>query len=702
VINDDPPAPGRSADDDAELDAEDALLGVIGVDELGGVILGAPRRRSPAHEAYWREQAVELERALEATGDKNTRVFVGAGGRLHLYDPAEEGVSDSPSSDVFANAIETAPAPPTSDATSERPSAEDSRTAPKTSGASSEEEASSRSGADDASLSASRFFASVATLGLPALANSCVEPLLSSAETACAAKMGVLYLAALAPSTSLFAFAAEMCFAVSVVVTTAVAKAGAVAAAGKRSAFAAAETSSSSASASAAARVAVASMSAAFGGGALLAAVFAIAAAPILSLMHVPPEAHATVRTYVAIRALGLPFFAAANAAEGAFVGDGDGATPMRAWVAGGAASLAALVLASHPSALGLGLPGAACAIAGGQALTLLLFWREMRRKGWFDQRGAGSPSPSEGETKATKKTRGAAAASSSSSSSSSSSLAGHARDLARVLSDSNVVRDIGWMFLGAVSRMGTYAAVTTAASALGVIPGATHKVALETFWLLSFFTEPVFTASNALLPREMGCKGGSGGGGSGGGREGIGGARDEEERDGFGASEGIGRHSSPSPRARKLRDAFVACSVALGAALALAASRMTATAAYSDDPAVSALLATLSTPVALTVGLSAIAYGVEGTLIGAGRVGYLGRTHARDFFVVLAALKARELGGAGGAFAGLAGVWWILAAFQGLRIAQHWVHLRRERPFERRGRGGGSEGERRSTLALA
>ena len=707
VINDDPPAPGRSADDDAELDAEDALLGVIGVDELGGVILGAPRRRSPAHEAYWREQAVELERALEATGDKSTRVFVGAGGRLHLYDPAEEGVSDSPGSDVFANAIETAPAPPTSDATSERPSAEDSRTAPKTSGASSEEEASCRSGADDASLSASRFFASVATLGLPALANSCVEPLLSSAETACAAKMGVLYLAALAPSTSLFAFAAEMCFAVSVVVTTAVAKAGAEAAAEKRSAFAAAETSSSS---SAAARVAVGSMSAAFGGGALLAAVFAIAAAPILSLMHVPPEAHATVRTYVAIRALGLPFFAAANAAEGAFVGDGDGATPMRAWVAGGAASLAALVLASHPSALGLGLPGAACAIAGGQALTLLLFWREMRRKGWFDQRGAGG-APSEGETKATKKTRGAAAASSSSSSSSSSSLAGHARDLARVLSDSNVVRDIGWMFLGAVSRMGTHAAVTTAASALGVIPGATHKVALETFWLLSFFTEPVFTASNALLPREMGCAGSegrsegrSGGGGRGGGREGIGGARAEEERDGFGASEGIGRHSSPSPRARKLRDAFVACSVALGAALALAASRMTATAAYSDDPAVSALLATLSTPVALTVGLSAIAYGVEGTLIGAGRVGYLGRTHARDFFVVLAALKARELGGAfaGGAFAGLAGVWWILAAFQGLRIAQHWAHLRRERPFERRGRGGGSEGERRSTLALA
>ena len=42
--------------------------------------------------------------------------------------------------------------------------------------------------------------------------------MISSAETACAGKIGVLYLAALAPSSSLFAFAAEMCFAMSIVV----------------------------------------------------------------------------------------------------------------------------------------------------------------------------------------------------------------------------------------------------------------------------------------------------------------------------------------------------------------------------------------------------------------------------------------------------------------------------------------------------
>ena len=67
-------------------------------------------------------------------------------------------------------------------------------------------------------------FASIANLGLPALVNSCIEPMISSAETACAGKIGVLYLAALAPSSSLFAFAAEMCFAMSIVVTNTIAK----------------------------------------------------------------------------------------------------------------------------------------------------------------------------------------------------------------------------------------------------------------------------------------------------------------------------------------------------------------------------------------------------------------------------------------------------------------------------------------------
>jgi hypothetical protein len=95
----------------------------------------------------------------------------------------------------------------------------------------------------------------------------------------------------------------------------------------------------------------------------------------------------------------------------------------------------------------------------------------------------------------------------------------------------------------------------------------------------------------------------------------------------------------------------------------------------------VTAALMTLTTPLSVALGLSAIAYGVEGTIIGCGEVGYLGRTHARDFLLVLALLKAHQVFPAI-AGSGLSGIWWVLAFFQGLRICQHWFHLAMTRPF--------------------
>ena len=218
-------------------------------------------------------------------------------------------------------------------------------------------------------------------------------------------------------------------------------------------------------------------------------------------------------------------------------------------------------------------------------------------------------------------------------------------RDALDVLRRTNMANEIGWMFLGAVSRMGTYAILTASASALGVVPGATHKVALEIFWLLSFLTEPIFTACNALLPREL--------------------ARGKIHA------------------ARRLRDALVAAAAALGGALACAGGALANLGVFSDDPAVAAALKAVAAPLAASLGLAATAYGVEGTIIGCGQVGYLGRTHCRDFFVVAATLWARQRWFPSDAVSGgLAGTWWLLAGFQGLRICQHWFHLWRNKPF--------------------
>ena len=57
----------------------------------------------------------------------------------------------------------------------------------------------------------------------------------------------------------------------------------------------------------------------------------------------------------------------------------------------------------------------------------------------------------------------------------------------------------------------------------------------------------------------------------------------------------------------------------------------------------------------------------------------HLGRTHARDFLVVCCLLHMRSIWGGGG----LAGIWWVLAIFQGLRICQHWVYLAFKKPFQ-------------------
>lgn len=630
VINNDRPASDRSADesladesfDETRLPRDarpslgwtDASDDFIGVDEFGVGIRGDAkfRRRSEARDAYWREQARELEQALAASGDSETKVLISEKGRLFLR-----------SDDVAA----TEPSP-SSPATREK-TMDDART-----------EEDTKENAPPTWTWRERFalLAQISALGLPALVNSCVEPLLSSAETACAAKIGTVYLAALAPSSSLFAFAAEMCFAMSVVVTTAVAKAAAKAAkarealataAGETPFFGADEETLAADAAAAAAttrRTATAATTTSFFVGTVLAVGLAALADPLLRMMHVPPETAPMVRAYVATRALGLPFFAASNAAEGVYIGHGDGVAPMAAWTCTGAGTMAALLLFAHPAALNWGLPGAAAAIAMGQIATAAWFARGMRKRGWLaSSKDVGSVNNVSASRPGMFHT----------------ALLG-CRDALDVLKRTKMANEIGWMFLGAVSRMGTYAILTASASALGVVPGATHKVALEIFWLLSFLTEPIFTACNALLPRELA--------------------------------------QGKMHAARRLRNALVVTAVAVGCALACLGGFLANMGVFSDDPAVAAALKSLAAPLAASLGLAATAYGVEGTIIGCGQVGYLGRTHCRDFFVVAFLLWAREAAFPGGG--GLAGTWWLLAGFQGLRICQHWFHLWLNKPL--------------------
>eukprot|EP00959_Pyramimonas_sp_CCMP1952_P268091 5605427-Pyramimonas_sp.AAC.4 len=69
---------------------------------------------------------------------------------------------------------------------------------------------------------------------------------------------------------------------------------------------------------------------------------------------------------------------------------------------------------------------------------------------------------------------------------------------------NNDALQSVGVMVIGTFARMGTYVTMTTIATSMGIVEGAAHKVAFESYYLLSFGTEPLFTAATSLLPRDM------------------------------------------------------------------------------------------------------------------------------------------------------------------------------------------------------
>ena len=171
-------------------------------------------------------------------------------------------------------------------------------------------------------------YASLATalvaLGFPALLNSVNEPVVSLLETVLVARVGTVFLAALAPASALFGLVEEVCYAFGVVVTTAVSALRAEADTKEK----VRETVSLSVFAS-------------FICGSICALGLQALYGPICKIMVVPQEVDALLRTYTIARCVGLPLFSAANALEGAFLGSKDAIMPMIGWLTSGAITAA-------------------------------------------------------------------------------------------------------------------------------------------------------------------------------------------------------------------------------------------------------------------------------------------------------------------------------------------------------------------------
>jgi len=312
-------------------------------------------------------------------------------------------------------------------------------------------------------------YASLATalvaLGFPALLNSVNEPVVSLLETVLVARVGTVFLAALAPASALFGLVEEVCFAFSVVVTTAVSSARA-------------EFEDVDAAVPERVKQTVSmSVMASFIAGLGLAIGLQALYGPICKIMVVPREVEALLRSYTVLRCAGLPMFGAANALEGVFLGSKDALTPMTGWLVAGVITVALQLFFITPQmSANAAVRWAGIALTVGQTFIFFYLWKIAHGRGLFSMRSVFKGAESVG--------------------------AAIAR-LYRRLEEEHIASEFRWLVLSATARMTTYVIITSCATNLGVISAAVNKTLLDLYILLGLCAEPVFTVGNVLLPRK-------------------------------------------------------------------------------------------------------------------------------------------------------------------------------------------------------
>uniref|UniRef100_A0A7S0WNI1 Protein DETOXIFICATION n=1 Tax=Pyramimonas obovata TaxID=1411642 RepID=A0A7S0WNI1_9CHLO len=423
----------------------------------------------------------------------------------------------------------------------------------------------------------------IAWVGVPEMLSCMVEPLLSLMETVIVGRMGTLFLAALGPGTSIFGVMAELC-AVGTIATVSVVSRLTATAGGKKQIQNVMDTA----------------VKGSLVGGVAMMIALNLAVWPMLQVLHCDELMVAAVHTYVTVRALGAPAFLISNFLEGCLVGMRDAVTPLKVYARSGVVTAVLMLLLATPVVgCQLGIAGCAVAIATGQVLCTFQFLQVLSRRGLLTVQWAAPLN----------------------------------LDLAKSLGES-----VGIMAIGTFARMGTYVTMTTVATSMGIVEGAVHKVAFESYYLLSFATEPMFTAATSLLPRDL---------------------------------------KLSVARAGKLRNLLLLGSLVLGVLLAGVSLVATRTTLFSADPAVLSFLQTISPALAVMLLASSLVYSIEGILVGLGDIRYLTTIHCTNFVLMLAysvAIKTFNLG--------MEGMWWGLAGYQCLRLVEHTVRFATTRPF--------------------
>jgi len=328
---------------------------------------------------------------------------------------------------------------------------------------------------------------------------------------------------------------------------------------------------------------------------------------------------------YLHIRSLAVPAVLLCMVAQGACIGRQDSRTPMSIFLAAGLVNCVLDLYLVLPTGLNMGLAGAAWATLAAQYGAAVSFLIVLHRRGHLPE----------------------------------SWHIPKARNLLKFMNVS------GMLLLGSVCRMGVYTLLTVAATMSGVVTVAAHQIALQVFWFLTYFVDPLFVAATSFISRDVATR---------------------------------PRHAS------RMALLLIIMSAILGVGLGLVsfATPVFATHIFTTDAAVTAMFMKVAPFMGAGQVLASIVLVAEGVLIGVGDVAYLTRTHCINLVVLIVYLAVITQYGLG-----IQGIWTGIIMNQVMRLGQHaWrvasgaTKLDLLTTMASVDDGGGSEGELRSTRA--
>lgn len=474
-----------------------------------------------------------------------------------------------------------------------------------------------------------KIISSVCILGVPSLLSVLCEPAIGCTESLLVGRVGMVYLAAIAPSSVMFWLIEEVCFALSVGVTTAVSEASAarslisldeldeVGGGGEKEEEKKREMSQRRQQGNQefvvteeTREIVQASVLAAFGLGIAFALAMQFMYAPAMRILGVSGEALKLGRLYTAIRCFGLPFFAVGVTFEGAYMGERDGMTPLSAF---GLAMLTTVVLQValiHPSYGGLAsVIGAGIAMSVGQLVAAGFLLVSANNRGFFNI---------------------------------SQTVRRSSKDLPKLLmkainllNKSDVTDSTLWLFCGSASRMLVYTLCTALATQIGVIAAASNKYALDIYFFVCYLIEPLFTLGTVLLPKKL---------------------------------------KTNKIEACWMRSILFCLAILAAIILCCVASIAISAAGHFNliEPELVKSLASVKPYVVASVGVGSFTYAADGIRIGMGGAKYVGKTQMFNLLLTVGLAAWMKLYSPGSASMTLNHVWTLMVSFQFLRVCQH------------------------------